>query len=309
MARRRMSIALLAALWLVAPGLRAFQLHPDFHYSTSETAINAYDDAGVLVASLPWGSNHDVRGLAIGPDGLLYVVRAGTQGPLLTTVEVLGPDGQLMARFGNGAWSAGNLSLGKIAFAPDRHVFYVGTSGGIYEFNQTTRSGRRLVADPAYGLDVLPNGELLVGADSTLYRRTPGGAFIHAFTNIDDPDGLTGVVNPRMVGIRDVAYSAATDRTYVTMGGYSGFFFRLLAFQGTSNRLVAQTYFWYGDDIHVDDAGNLLVGSRTQAPAWFTPELELIGQLDGPAARFVTGFRALYYESARPTRQDRQAVE
>jgi hypothetical protein len=140
---------------------------------------------------------------------------------------------------------------------------------------------------------VLPSGDLLTASSYELSRRSPNGDLIEAFSFIDDPDGLTGVANPRLTGIRGVAYSTATNRTYVTIGGYTNFLFRLLAFEGTTDRLVAQTYFWYGDDIHIDDAGHVLVGSRTQAPAWFTPDLQLIGQLDGPAARFVAGFREL----------------
>jgi hypothetical protein len=76
------------------------------------------------------------------------------------------------------------------------------------------------------------------------------------------------------------------------MLGYTNFSFRLLAFAGTSNRLIGATTFWYGSDIHVDASGDLLVGSRTQAPAWFGPDLQWLGSLGGPNARFVTGFPA-----------------
>jgi hypothetical protein len=129
-------LLLIPALMLVAAAdARAFQVTPDFHYSTSGTAINAYDDAGLLVHSMPWGNN-DLRGIAIGPDNTLYVVRSSVQMPVRTRVDVLDATGQHIMYFGSNASSAGNISYGKIAFGAAGNEFYVGTSDGLYVFDQ-----------------------------------------------------------------------------------------------------------------------------------------------------------------------------
>jgi hypothetical protein len=274
----------------------AFELDPALHYSTSESAINAYDDTGALVDSLPYGDG-ELRGAVIGPDDRMHVAQLSSQPPHGAYVDTLDPTGRRIARRWIDAPIAGNISYGKLAYARDARLLYLATGHGVFEIKPEARAGavRRLTGKGAYGVDVLPDGNLLVANDYALAVHSPDGALLSEFTDIDDPDGLAGTSNPWLVNVRGVAYSDATDRTYVTMLGYTGFYSRLLAFDGTSNRLVGVTT-WHGNDIHVDDAGNLLVGSGTQAPAWFSPELDMLGQLDGPPARFVAGFRELYFD-------------
>lgn len=261
------------------------------YYSTSESAINEYNAQGTLLSSIAYGSSGDLRGLTFGPDGYLYVVRAGDPFATSASVDVLRSDGGMVRTYGFTGLVWGNISYGKISFDVNGSSFYVGASNGLYKFDAAGNSGFLFKNVDAFDVKPLPNSDILVASSYALNRYDSAGTQLATISALTDPMGLTGDPSPRLVDVRGVEFDPASNKTFVTMLGYSGavnMSFKVLALKGGTNEIEGLENFWYGDDMFVTDTGRLLIGSRTQTPGMFTPQLSLLGQFNGPEARFVT---------------------
>lgn len=236
--------------------------------------ITQYNPAGAMVGSfdVPSSLANEIRGLAFGPDGLLYACGVTDLGFKVLTYDA---SGTLRQTYSGDVYVRGNLSYGKLA-VNEQHIYVTGqnkltrfdigsTNPGvvIYENNQV------------FDVDLLPDGNLLVLSAYDLDEITPNGAKVRSY-----PFDL--------VDARGVEYDPATGKLFVTMLGYSDFYFRLMRFDRTTGLLEANTSFWYGDDIFLTNSGNLLVGSRTTTPTIFTQNLMQAGSLNGGSQMFVT---------------------
>lgn len=280
-----------AAALLTSPlAALALTFTPGHFYSTSDSEINEYTSSGTWVSSLS-SPEDDLRGLAFGSDGLLYVVHAGDPFSSPARVDALDASGSVVRSYAFAGSVWGNISYGKIGFDASGQNFYVGTADGLYRFDVAAPAGSLFMDVEAFDLEALPNGDLLVGSAYALSRYDGTGQLLGSISTLADPNGLTGDSSPYLVDVRGVEYDAATDTTFVTMLGYSGVVnmsFKVLALAGNSNVITGIEDYWYGDDMVVTDDGRLLVGSRTQAPGLFSTGLAYQGQFGGPDARFVT---------------------
>jgi hypothetical protein len=293
------SLEFIAAL-LASPGESpAFSFALGYYYSTSDRAIQEYDPSGNQVASLPAGPGGLLRGLAFGPDGLLYVVRdvpqpsSGTETP---TVEALNADGSVVRSYTFGGLLSNDLFYGAITFDPSGSSFYVGANQGVYRFDTTGATGSLFLSNQfsgpeAFQMAFLPGGQFLVASfhSVTLYSST--GVMLSTISNLSDPNKLTGDIFPMLNAVTGVAYDPKSDSTFVTMIGDSGLPFALLRLAGTSSTITDAKGYWYGADPFLTPDGKLLVGSGTQAPGVFTTaDLTLQTQLGTTPAIFVTEF-------------------
>jgi DNA-binding beta-propeller fold protein YncE len=171
-------------------------------------------------------------GLAIGPDGNIYVTDGKTQ-----TVSVISPDGQLLRRWGGPGTHPGQFRLGHgaIAVGSDGDV-YVADSGNfrVQVFSSTGTflrqfgtfgTGRGQFQWP-FDLEVDDRGNVYVSDDrsATVSRFSPSGEFVWRFggpaTGIPD---LVGHEHLASTDARGHVVLANDDRgriIYLTAGGH-----------------------------------------------------------------------------------------
>ena len=303
----------LGALALAAGSVAAAQaarFEPGTRFTAVSGVVQAYSPAGQSLGSITlpsYGCGSDTmgesRGIAFGPQGYLYAVRSNNfvgSGTGQPCVQVVDRTGALVKSYPFSAWIGGLVTSGSIHFSPDKSTFYVSALDGVFRFDVDGTSGTSL--SPSIGgsvdLAVMPDGNLLVSDGSSLARYTAAGVQVGPrVTMLSDPYGLaTGAPILMLNDVRGVAYDAATNTTFVTMLGYSDFFFQLLALDGSSNRIKGLTSYWYGSEIRRTVDGHLVVGSWTQAPGVFTytdgrpGSFRLEGQLGSASAVFTSSW-------------------
>ena len=254
------------------------------HYYTSNYfsgVITEYDGTGMVVGSytVPPALGDDVRGLVFGADGLLYATLSlGTSG---FAVLALKSDGTVMATYAGSVYITGNISFGKIAV--DNQYLYVCGQNVLTRF---------LLEDPSSGTTIytafdifdvkpLPNGHLFVASQSYVDEITTSGAFVRRIE-------LTG--GKSFNDIRGIEYNPATNILFVTHLGYTDFDFRIMRVNATTGALLSNVEFNYADDLFLDSSGDLLVGSRTQSPTFFSQDLTIANSLNGGQQMFVTQY-------------------
>ncbi len=272
---------LLAAAALAPLASHAFSLEPGGYYASNGKAVNHYDTHGSLLESLAMDAKRgETRGIAFN-HGEMYVVRENTfgpNGPGAAGVDVFDRGGQLKRSYSFGGWIGGLVTAGNIQFNPAGNAFYVGAQDGVYRFDLGASYGEKLIGTEANDLKVLDNGDLLVAGEYGLTRFSATGQQLGSVSRfVDDPLGLTKGFNyggnVMLTDVRGIEYDAATDTTFVTMLGYTGYQtdmgFKLLALDGFSNRLKGISDYWHGADMALAPDHRLLVGSWTQAPGVF----------------------------------------
>jgi len=292
---------LLTGICALPLAAQAFSFTAGDYYSSSGNAINQYTTDGKLVDSLAM-AGPETRGIAFGGDGNLYVTRNNvidTQGVGNAGVDVFNSQGNLVRQYGFSGWIGGLATSGSIAFDPSGQNFYVSAADGVYRFGASDKVGTKLIDTETTDLAMMPNGDLLVASGYSLSRYSSSGSLLSTVPQfLNDPHGLTKDINefgqPTLVDVRGIAFDEASNRTYVTMLGYSGGLhtqmnFKILALDGFSPNLEGIQDYWYGADMAVTADHKLLVGSSSQSPGIFgTDTLAPVGQFDGPSAIFVT---------------------
>jgi hypothetical protein len=220
----------------------------------------------------------ELKGLAFGPDGLLYVTAVLGSG---FVVVALDEAGAVHARYHGSVYVRGNLSYGKLAVDAER--LYVAGQNRLtrFELGDPGSATTIYTANQVMDVEILGNGNLLVASAYRVAEITSDGDFVREISS-SFPSNFTDV--------RGVEYDEETDKIFVTHLGHSNFFFRLMRFDGATSVLEDDVVSLYADDLFVMSTGDLLVGSRTEPPRIFNQNLELLSELEGNERMFVTQY-------------------
>jgi hypothetical protein len=260
--------------------------------NSQSLVISRYEPDGAFIDSISispaYGS--EVRGLAFGPDNLLYATTVDGSGFKVVAID---RSGAVQSTYSGQGYLAGDLSSGKINFARNGQFF---VAGGQYltRFDVGTTYGTSIYTNNGV-TDVkgLPDGNLLVLSNYELDELTTGGELVRTIT----PSPVL------LVDARGVEYDPASKTIYVSMLGYSGEEFQILRMR-SSGQIIESTYFVYAIDLLLtpdphfaagrsrpgpgSPAPRLVVGSWTQAPGIFDLTLHQTGVLDSGQQMFVT---------------------
>jgi hypothetical protein len=215
--------------------------------------------------------------LAFGTDGLLYATLSrGSNG---FAVLALRNDGGVAASYAGSAYIGGNLAHGKIAMA--NQYLYVTGAQGLTRFRLGDPSSGKMIYGQVWDVKPLPNGNLFVASASSVDEITTSGTLVRRIH-------LTG--GESFSDIRGIEYNPETKVLFVTHLGYSNFFFRIMRVNATTGALLNSVVFTYADDLFLDTSGNLLVGSSSENPTFFSQELMQGNSLNGGQQMFVTQY-------------------
>jgi hypothetical protein len=255
------------------------------HYYTSDSSsllITEYDSTGTVIGwyTVPFGLGEELRGLAFGPDGLLYAdLSRGSSGFVVLALQ---SDGNVVASYAGSVYVAGNASFGKIAM--DGQYLYVCGQDVLTRFLLgAPSSGTTIYMDnQIFDVKPLPNGHLFVASAYHVDEITTSGMFVRRIS-------LTGGSN-FFADIRGIEYNPQTNILFVTHLGYTGFYDRIMRVDATTGALLNSAIFSYADDLFLDVSGNLLVGSDINSPTFYSQDLVSLNSLSGGQQMFVTQY-------------------
>jgi len=273
-----------AILLNIHSAFAGFSFVPGDYYTSNyfSLTITQYDPTGNVVGSLTLSPTlgNDVRGIAFGPDNLLYATL--TRGSNGFAVLALDSAGNVHQTYTGPVYVFGNISFGKIAV--DSQYLYVAGQDSLVRFTLSYPSSITYIYTNNQVFDVkpLPSGNLIVASAYQIDEITNSGMFVRTIPMIGGDN--------RFVDVRGVEYDPARDNLFVTELGESGFFFQLIRLNGTTGNFENSTTFVYGDDMFLTSSGELLVGSRSQNPEFFDENLNPLGMLHGGQQMFVTQY-------------------
>jgi len=265
---------LCATSTLLTPvGSDAFDFREGHFYAISGQRITQYDDAGERIEALNLtgrfaAPNRELRGLAFGPDGLLYVAQSRDPGNGFRVIA-LDEAGQVQSVFEDPAAIWNNLGFGKLAF-DEAGFLYVGTNSGLVRFDPTQPAAGELIYDAGQVIDVeaLPGGGLLILGPG-LRELDAAGELVRRI-DPSDPNGIAGGLF-FLSSPHGVEYDPEAEEIYLSMGGFTGQQHRVMRVD-PDGALLAITTFINPQDLFFS-AGQLVVGSRTLAPGLFDRDL------------------------------------
>jgi len=262
-------------------GPTSFAFVPGHYYTSNyfSLVITEYDSTGTVVGSytVPSAQGEGVGGLAFGADGLLYATLSrGSSGFAVLALE---SDGNVAASYAGSAYTAGNSSYGKIAM--DNQYLYVCGGGLLTRFLLGDPSSGTTIYGDTFDVKPLPNGHLFAASQSWVDEITTSGAFVRRIE-------LTG--GQYFTDIRGLEYNPATNILFVTHLGHTNFYERIMRIDATTGALLNSAAFNSADDLFLDSSGNLLVGSSTQNPTFYSQDLTQGNSLNGGPQMFVTQY-------------------
>ena len=260
----------------------SFEFVPGHLYTTAPftNKVEHYGACGSYIDSLTLpGNASDERGLAFGPDGLLYVVTSSSTNSGGFDLIAIDSSAAVHARYPGTAYVWGNLSSGDIKFGADGKVFLDGGDSlfslapGVSQFQNIYTTNQMFATKP------LPSGNLLALSAYDLKELAPDGSVLRAITT-----------STSLTDARGVEYDPVTNSIYVSMLGHSGFFFQVMRFDGKNGQLLASTGFNYADKMILTPDRHLVVGSRTYPPVVLDTDLNTIGVFNNDPQMFVAQF-------------------
>ena len=278
----RLLPALLVTI-LIHTAYADFSFVPGDYYTSNYFSrdITQYNSSGTVVGSftLPSTLGDEVRGLAFGPDNLLYATVVRGSG---FAVLALNSSGTVQQTYPGSVYVFGNLSYGKIAL--DNQYIYVAGQNLLtrFTFGQPNSGTSIYTNNQIFDAKPLPNGHLLVASAYEIDEITNSGTFIRSIPLVGDDNSYTD--------IRGIEYDPATNTLFVTELGHTNFFFQILKMDASTGVLERNVTFNYADDLFLDASGRLLVGSRTQTPRFYTQNLDQVGMLGDGQQMFVTQY-------------------
>lgn len=259
---------------------QAFKLvDGDLYASGGLQVLYRYTSSGDYVErfTLPSQYGDAVRGVAAGPDGLLYVVTV--RGNSFYVVALDTP-GVVKAVYVGPTGTYPFITVGKIAFAANGD-FYLAYGDGVVKFSIGTQYGSMIYANPngAFDLTILPSANLLVTSDSSIGEISPDGALVRDRTpNVHFNFG------------RGIAYDSESDRMFLM--GYTNSGYQILSIDGASGNLINSVTVGAGYcDLLLTAENVLLMGRYNGLPVMFDEDLNIIrffGNDDGYVKAFFT---------------------
>jgi hypothetical protein len=261
----------------------AFDFVPGHIYTTTYFSLDImeYDASGNFVDSITLRDSmgSETRGIAFGPDNLLYVTMVRDSG---FAVYALDRNGAVQQTYRNKrVYVGGNLSYGKIAI--DDKFIYVSGQDELVRFRLgSARPGRPIYSNnQVFDAKVLPSGNLFVASAYAIDEITNRGTLVRHII-------LRG--GPSFTDIRGIEYDPATDDLFVTQLGYTNFYFQLMRINASTGQFEQSVSFGYGDDLFLSDDDTLLVGSRTETPRVYSEDLVQIGMIGSVSRMFITQY-------------------
>jgi cysteine-rich repeat protein len=278
---------LLVACALLAP-LRAAAISfvPGHFYSTGYTTgpylrdIIEYDADGRRLGALRLSPEigDQLRGLAFGPDGLLYVVVVQSPGFVVLAIDHCGA---VRATYRGDSYLAGNTFSGKLTIAGDD--IYVAGWNDLTHFDRTRPGAGSVlyhhVNAGVFDAAVQPNGNLFVALDYAVLEITAAGEHVRW---LDPP-------RPYFYSdVRGIEYDRAGDRLFVSQLGYSDFFDRVIRVDARTGAYEGDAAFSSPNDLFLTSRGELLVTGRNLPMRRYSRDLVPLGALGGGERFFVT---------------------
>jgi hypothetical protein len=286
--RRLIRLALLgfAMMWNLPDVNADITFTPGHLYSTydevgSTTNIYEYSETGMFLASLTPPSlieGDELRGIAFGPDGFLYAVKAHCPDSGFN-ILVLDTSGNVQATYTmGGIYLCGDPDYGKIAF--DQQYIYVTGGSDLVRFTfGDPNSGVSIYSNNGVvDVKTLPNGHLFVAWAYGVDEITNTGTIVRSIP----------LLGANWANVEGIEYDPAIDKLLATELGYSGFEFQLMRINASTGVLENSVYFQYGSDLFLTRSNTLLIGSTVQAPGMFDESLNSIGTLGTEERLFVT---------------------
>ncbi len=243
----------------------------------SSDVIEQYSANGTYLSSytVPSIYGSQVRGLAVGPNGLLYAV-TWTSPEGAVGVVAIDSNGIVEQTYSGPGDTFASIANGQIAFAKNGD-FFVAADGDLDRFSPGSPTGTVVYTNnQVYGIASLPSGDLLVLSAYQLQEITTDGTVVRTIT----PSVSLGLA-------LGVAYDAATNDIYVSMLGYTNEFDQLMQINGTTGQVENQIT--YGaTDLFLTSDSRLLAGNRSVSPEIFDLNLNQIGTLNNGQQMFVT---------------------
>ncbi len=244
--------------------------------------IAEYDSSGAFLSSidLSFLSFPDgLRGMAFGPDNLLYIGVSGTS----DRVIAINNTGQLVKQysFSTGLVIWGNTSYGKIDFDKNGH-FYVGGNSGIERFNVGDNSPGIVFYDDYLSFDVkvLPNGNILSLSRYDVIELDNSGNTIRTLSS------------PYFGYVRGLEYDSEENAIFVaSLGIVTGDDDTITKVDAATGQMLATRSVWGIDDLFLANDGHMLAGSRWHVPEIYSTDLSYIKAFGGSYyPQFVTQY-------------------
>jgi hypothetical protein len=287
--RRFFQIACLAfaALCNLPNANAGFTFTPGHIYSTwtfgNTTNVSEYSADGTFLDSLTIPSllkDDELRGIALGPDGLLYAVMVhfADSGFQVLALDSSGTVHQTYRMDGVYVWGSG--SSGKIA-VDDQGNIYVGGGNALVHFTiGDPNSGVVLYPhDQVEDVKILPTGHLFVAWDYGVDEITSTGTFVRTVVSSNGTD---------FVNIWGIEYNPATNKLFVTQLGTTGSTYSILRVNASTGEIETGAAFNYASDLFLTASGNLVVGSWTESARIYDQDMMFVGPLGTEQRFFVT---------------------
>jgi hypothetical protein len=261
--------------------VNAFTFTPGHFYSTSGAGgspdIFEYTETGIFLTSITPVSlipGDELRGIAFGPDGLLYAVKMhfADSGFNILALDSQGRD--------HVTYTMGDINVrddsgyGKIAF--DQQYIYVAGGTDLVRFTfGSPNSGVSIYSNNGI-IDVkaLPNGHLFVAWAYGVDEITDSGTIVRSIP----------LVGYNWSNVQGIEYDPTIDKLFASELGD----FELMRIDAPTGVLENSVNFTYGNDLFLTQSHTLLVGSYAEPPGMFDENLESIGSLGNEARVFVT---------------------
>ena len=279
-----------ALVWSPSDANAGLSFTPGHIYSTStsgsKTNVFEYTAEGTFLDSLTVPSlaqDDELRGIAFGPDGLLYAVMVhfADSGYQVLALDSSGIVHQTYRM--DGVYIFGGGSYGKIAIDDQGNMYVAGGSALVHFTISDPNSGTVLYVPKlpqVEDVNILPNGHLFVAWDFGVDEITSAGAFVRTVVSSTGPD---------FVNIWGIEYNPATDKLFVTQLG-AGSMYSILRVNASTGEIETGTYLRYASDLFLTASGTLVVGSWTETAQLYNQDLMLVGPLGTEPRFFVTQY-------------------
>jgi hypothetical protein len=285
----RMAIPAMAVACSLSNANADFTFTPGHIYTTYDEIGNTrdiieYSETGTVLGSLTVPSlleDDELRGIAFGPDGLLYAVMLHFADSGFT-VLALDNSGTVHAAYRmDGIYIWGGGSYGKIAV--DQQNIYVAGAAALVCFTiGDPNSGMVLYAhDQIEDVKILPTGHFFVAWDYGVDEITSTGTFVRTVVSSNGID---------FVNILGIEYNPATNKLFLTQLGTTGSKYSILRVNASTGEIETGTAFNYAGDLFLTQSGTLLVGSWVESARIYDQDLMFVSPLGADQRFFVTQY-------------------